>query len=101
MSINASDSRIVPELEGREPESLNELAQLERPVLYDLKLLMVRYYNTSSRRSGRNWPICSAAMSSPMCIREHPWNSFCAINGPTNHFKGENLTATTPMPPVI
>lgn len=48
MSINASDSRIVPELEDLEPANLKELAQLEHPELYDLKRLMVRYYNTSS-----------------------------------------------------
>ena len=43
-------SRIVPELEDLEPANLKEFAQLEHPELYDLKRLMVRYYNTGSPR---------------------------------------------------
>ena len=47
MAANIMYSPIVPELADREPENLKEFAALDHPELYDLKRLMVRYYNIS------------------------------------------------------
>lgn len=50
MSTKTVHFPIVPELEDQEPENLRELSEQKRPELYDLKRLMVRYYNTGSPR---------------------------------------------------